>query len=118
MCLAAALVLICLAARQQVQSNGLLACGWYHGALPRDECEARLMQPDTKPGDYLVRESGSVDGYTALSIRTAKDILHFLIKEMNNKYFIGQWSDTKPPPLFSTIPVRNAKIKENENGKQ
>lgn len=42
---------------------------WYHGKMSRALCLATLQSPSSRKGDFLVRESGSQDGFLCLSVR-------------------------------------------------
>jgi hypothetical protein len=53
----------------QIADNKLQQAGWYHGPMSRQSSELRLKSGGTRQGDFLVRESASVDGFIALSIK-------------------------------------------------
>jgi len=72
-----------------VAQNKLQKAAWYHGPLKRATGEKRLKEAGTRLGDYLVRESASVDGFIALSVRTDKTVLHYLIKEKFGHWYLG-----------------------------
>lgn len=59
------LSVVCL----QIATNKLQEAGWYHGPMSRQSAEKRLVSKGTRPGDFLVRESASVDGFIALTIK-------------------------------------------------
>ena len=86
---------------KQVGENKLQAAGWYHGALKRPTGEKRLMSPGTRYGDFMVRESGSVDGYIALSVRADNKVLHYLIHEKFGRFFVGD--EPKLDQMFASI---------------
>jgi hypothetical protein len=71
-------------------AGDLFAAGWYHGPLSREVAEQRLMTPQTKLGDFLVRESNSVDGTIACSVKSTNSVLHYLIKEKFGHFFFGK----------------------------
>ncbi|XP_050440509.1 SH2 domain-containing adapter protein F [Adelges cooleyi] len=67
---------------------------WYHGPLKRIESE-KILQNQGE-GSYLIRET---KGSYALSIKSAKGIIHMKITSTNGKNYLGQ-SDRS----FNTIP--------------
>jgi len=74
-----------------MRSGGdLFSAGWYHGPLTREVAEGRLMGASTAIGDFLVRESNSVDGTIACSVKAGKSVLHYLIKEKFGHFFMGK----------------------------
>lgn len=48
------------------------------------------MGASTAIGDFLVRESNSVDGTIACSVKAGKSVLHYLIKEKFGHFFMGK----------------------------
>eukprot|EP00039_Didymoeca_costata_P019970 m.339567 g.339567 ORF g.339567 m.339567 type:complete len:297 (+) comp18869_c0_seq1:120-1010(+) len=87
-----------------VASNKLQNAAWYHGPLTREKCEKRLQQPGTRLGDFLVRESASVDGYIALSVRAQQSVLHYLIKEKYGHWYLGpEPTQANQRNMFPTI---------------
>lgn len=78
-----------------VAENQLQQAGWYHGPMMRQQAEQRLTSEGTRPGDFLVRESASVDGYIALSIKAKQRVVHFLINEKYGRFYIGDEPTTE-----------------------
>lgn len=49
-----------------------------------------MKQEGSMLGDFMVRESASVDGYIALSVRGQKGVLHYLIREKFGHFYLGE----------------------------
>lgn len=88
-----------------VSSNKLQDCGWYHGHVSRAVAERRLLSPNTRPGDYVVRDSFTVDGKIALSVKRMKNsqIDHYLIKELEGCFFIGDATPQNTTLRYTSI---------------
>eukprot|EP00037_Helgoeca_nana_P025699 m.284522 g.284522 ORF g.284522 m.284522 type:complete len:410 (+) comp27020_c1_seq1:101-1330(+) len=87
-----------------IADNKLQQAGWYHGPMSRQSSELRLKSGGTRQGDFLVRESASVDGFIALSIKGKDRIVHFLINEKYGRFFIGPEPTTENKNVyFATI---------------
>eukprot|EP00054_Salpingoeca_dolichothecata_P020448 m.129019 g.129019 ORF g.129019 m.129019 type:complete len:202 (+) comp23619_c0_seq3:178-783(+) len=69
---------------------GLWDCEWYHGRISRAESERRLSGTDSQTFDFLVRESNTVNGFVAVSRRTANGVSHHLVFGK-----AGQWNLTR-----------------------
>lgn len=96
------------AADAQVTSFHMQDSGWYHGPLSRTEAEARLKQPEALPGDYLVRESGGLDGFLALTVKLDPGLIHYLINIHRDLFYVGTLRATPSDrdELFPSIEVR------------
>jgi len=83
---------ICRPCYSMIMRSGgdLFSAGWYHGPLTREVAEQRLLAASTMIGDFLVRESNSVDGTIACSVKAGKSVLHYLIKEKFGHFFMGK----------------------------
>ncbi|EDQ88204.1 uncharacterized protein MONBRDRAFT_32869 [Monosiga brevicollis MX1] len=81
------------------KAAGLHGMDWYHGPVSRSLAVVRLTHELAANGDFLVRESSSVDGFVCISIRVAPDsIQHILIRGS-----AGQWMTQRGGTAYPTI---------------
>lgn len=80
--------------------TGLQDEEWFHGKLDRKQSSSRLLGPNNKHGDFLVRESSTKDGFLAVSVNRRNKLMHFLILGGKNKWYI---SVETQPRVFKNI---------------
>ncbi|XP_072179949.1 cytoplasmic protein NCK2-like isoform X1 [Diadema setosum] len=93
-----------------VPSVGLLDRDWFHGRITRQESE-KVLHCQGESGLFLIRESETMPGDFAVSVKAPDRVKHFKVTQTDKKYCIGQRKfDTldelvdhyKRSPIFSS----------------